>query len=233
MSDPITIYGHPVSPFVRKALIALEVKGLKPSEIIPITPFLTPEALDGVNPLKRIPVFVQGDLTLPDSTVIAEYLDDTFEGEDLYPIDPVRKAKARWFEEYADTHVSVYFLFHYAFEKLLKGPLLKQDTDEEKVAHAETKMMPEILDYLEDNLSGAGFLLGDTPYMPDFAIGFFLQNAMFAGWQVDEEKWPKVASFLTSLMQHTAYAKVAKFGIDMLAARGDTAKEILASYMRD
>lgn len=231
MSDTITIYGHPVSPFVRKALIAMELKGLKPSEIIPITPFLTPEALDGVNPLRRIPVFVQGELTLPDSTIIAEYLDDAFDGDRLYPSDPVLRAKARWFEEYADTHIAVHFVLNYFFEKLLKGPLLKQDMDEEKVAHVETKMMPEILDYLEDNLSGDGFLLGDTPYMPDFAIGFFLQNAMFAGWQVDEEKWPKVASFLSSLMQHSAYAKVAKFGMDMLAARGDAAKEVLSSYM--
>jgi len=230
MSKPIIIYGHPVSPFVRKALIALEVKGVRPSSIVPLTPVISSDALKDISPLRRIPVFQQGDFTLPDSSVIAEFLDESLDGAALYPTDSKIKAKARWFEEYIDTHIAQYFVFQYFFEKLVKPSVLKLETDDARVKAAEEKM-PEILAYVEENLTEAGYLLGDTPYMPDFAIGFMFQNAGFAGWQCDAGEYPKTVRLLSALNSHAGFKKVSQLGADLLTARRQEIESVLKAYL--
>ena len=92
MSEPLTIIGSPLSPYVRKVLVCLELKGI-PYRIDPIAPFVGNEEFSRLSPLRRIPVLLDGDLVLNDSTVICEYLQDRFPEVPLYPADPVRRAK--------------------------------------------------------------------------------------------------------------------------------------------
>ncbi len=69
------IYGVPISPYVRKACVALELKGLE-YEIENIFPGTrTPEYL-AISPLGKIPSFEDGDLVMCDSNVIVEYLEE-------------------------------------------------------------------------------------------------------------------------------------------------------------
>ena len=69
------IIGSYVSPYVRKVLVCMELKGLE-YEVDPITPFFGNDDFRRLSPLCRIPVLIEGDLVLTDSTVIAEYLDE-------------------------------------------------------------------------------------------------------------------------------------------------------------
>lgn len=59
------IIGSYVSPYVRKVLACLNLKGLD-YEIDPITPFFGNDDFACMSPLRRIPVLVDGDLTLCD-----------------------------------------------------------------------------------------------------------------------------------------------------------------------
>ncbi len=104
MSEPLKIIGNYLSPYVRKVLVCLELKGI-PYRIDPIAPFVGNEDFSRLSPLRRIPVLIDGDLVLNDSTVICEYLQDRFPDVSLYPADAVQRARARWLEEYADSYL--------------------------------------------------------------------------------------------------------------------------------
>ena len=99
------IIGSYVSPYVRKVLACMALKGIDDYEIDPITPFFGGEEFSRLSPLRRIPVLIHGDLVLNDSTVICAWLDEAYGGHPLLPADPADRAKARWLEEYADTRL--------------------------------------------------------------------------------------------------------------------------------
>ena len=61
------IIGSYVSPYVRKVLACMALKGLDDYEIDPITPFFGDDAFARLSPLRRIPVLVHEDLVLTDS----------------------------------------------------------------------------------------------------------------------------------------------------------------------
>ena len=60
------IIGSFVSPYVRKVLACLELKGLD-YRVDPITPFYGNDEFERLSPLRRIPVLIDGDLVLCDS----------------------------------------------------------------------------------------------------------------------------------------------------------------------
>ena len=98
----MTIIGSFVSPYVRKVLACMHLKGLD-YEIDPITPFFGNDEFRRLSPLCRIPVLIDGDFSASDSSVICAYLDEAYPGHPLFPWDPKQRARSRWLEEYADT----------------------------------------------------------------------------------------------------------------------------------
>ncbi len=51
-----------------------------------------------INPKRQVPVLIDGDLELFDSTQIFEYLEDRYPTPALWPRDPVARARARQLE---------------------------------------------------------------------------------------------------------------------------------------
>ena len=75
MADPVRIVGSYLSPYVRKVLVCLGSKGI-PYEIDPIVPFFGDERFSQASPLRRVPVLIDGRVTLSDSSVICQYLEE-------------------------------------------------------------------------------------------------------------------------------------------------------------
>ncbi|WP_445937797.1 glutathione S-transferase family protein, partial [Pseudomonas sp.] len=72
----LTVYGAPLSPFVRKVRLFLAEKNLD-YQLEIILPFgQKPSWFRELSPLGRIPALKDGDVTLADSSVICQYLDD-------------------------------------------------------------------------------------------------------------------------------------------------------------
>ncbi|EIM29250.1 glutathione S-transferase family protein [Microvirga lotononidis] len=101
------LYSGPVSLFSRKVEIALHEKGLVFERIL--VPFTqtkgySPKNPDvvAINPKGQVPVLVDGDLSLYDSTVILEYLDEAYPGPSLYPDTPRERARCRLFDVFGD-----------------------------------------------------------------------------------------------------------------------------------
>lgn len=101
------LYSGPLSLFSRKVEIALYEKGIDFERIevaFTQTQGYRPKHPDVIaaNPKGQVPMLVDGDLTLFDSTVIIEYFEDAYPIPPLYPPDPREKARCRLVELYAD-----------------------------------------------------------------------------------------------------------------------------------
>ncbi|NWG91277.1 MAG: glutathione S-transferase family protein, partial [Parvularculaceae bacterium] len=100
----LQIIGNTVSPYVRKILVILTMKDV-PFEIDPIVPFFGDDAFSKLSPLRRIPVLIDGDVVINDSSVIAQYLEEKHPHPAILPATAAARAKASWFEEYADSRL--------------------------------------------------------------------------------------------------------------------------------
>jgi glutathione S-transferase len=101
------LYSGPLSLFSRKVEIALGEKGLAfEREMVPFTQAkgYSPKhpAVLAANPKAQVPVLVDSDLTVFDSTVIAEYLEDAYPQPALFPREPKVRARCRLLELYGD-----------------------------------------------------------------------------------------------------------------------------------
>ncbi len=101
------LYSGPLSLFSRKVEIALHEKSIEFERVeVPFTQTegYRPKHPDVVaaNPKQQVPVLIDGDLTLFDSTLIFEYLEDAYPTPPLYLSDPKGKALCRLVELYAD-----------------------------------------------------------------------------------------------------------------------------------
>lgn len=101
------LYSGPLSLFSRKVEIALHEKAL-PFERV-MVPFsqaagYAPKhpAVLAANPKGQVPVLVDGDLVLFDSTLIFEYLEDAYPTPPLYPASARDRARCRLLELSAD-----------------------------------------------------------------------------------------------------------------------------------
>ena len=101
MPSSCRIIGSFLSPYVRKALVCLELKGVQ-YEVDPIVPFFGNEEFGRLSPLRRIPVLIDDAVTLCDSTAICEYLEERYPEPPLLPTGAASRATARWYEEFAD-----------------------------------------------------------------------------------------------------------------------------------
>jgi glutathione S-transferase len=156
------IVGSYVSPYVRKVLACLWLKGLAGGyEIDPITPFFGGEEFERLSPLRRIPVLIDGDTALCDSSVICAYLDEAWPEPPLLPADPRHRARARWLEEYADTRLGDVFIWGLFYQKFVRPAVFGEKGDEARIEAILADDLPRELDYLEGQLPADGFLFGE------------------------------------------------------------------------
>ena len=204
------IIGSYVSPYVRKVLACMALKGVDDYEIDPITPFFGGDEFARLSPLRRIPVLVHGDLVLNDSSVICEWLDEAFPGHPLLPADPADRARARWLEEFADTRMGDVFIWGLFYQKIVHPLVWGEPGDAARIGKTLAEDAPAALDYLEDQVPGSGFLFGEIG-LADIAIASFFRNAAYAGFAIDAVRWPKTAAFVERTLAHDCFARFKPF----------------------
>ncbi|HVH38309.1 MAG TPA: glutathione S-transferase family protein [Sphingomicrobium sp.] len=203
------IIGSYVSPYVRKVLACLNLKGLE-FEIDPITPFFGGDEFERLSPLRRIPVLIDGDVRLCDSSVICAYLDEAYPGHPLLPSSPADRAKARWLEEYADTRLGDIFIWALFYQRRVYPMVWGKPGDEARIEKAVREDAPNALDYLEVQLPQSGFLFDDIG-LADISIASFFRNAAYADFQIDAGRWPVTASFVDRTLAHPCIESLLPF----------------------
>lgn len=209
----LIVYGGSLSPFVRKVMIVLAEKGIE-AQNENINPFAPPPEFLEISPLKRIPVLRDTDQpepnTLPDSSIICDYLEQKYPNPPIYPKDPFQRARALWFEEFADSQMAQNLVRSFFFERIVKK-MMKQETDENVCAAAKAKYMPAVFDYLEKEIGTSEYLAGGVFSIADISIGTMLVNLSHAGETVDSAKWPKLAAYIAHIHARPSFqAAIAK-----------------------
>ena len=205
----IRIIGSFVSPYVRKVLACMNLKGLD-YEVDPITPFYGNDEFERLSPLRRIPVLVDGDFSVSDSSVICAYLDEAYPGHALFPSDPKARARARWFEEFADSRLGDLFIWSLFYQKIVHPIVWGEPGDQARIETALTEGIPAALDYLESELPSEGFLFGDIG-AADISVASFFRNGAYAGFDTDADRWPTTAAFVERTLAHPCIAKLLPF----------------------
>lgn len=98
------LYGGKLSPFVMRPLLVSRAKGAE-VELEQFEGGIKSDAYLALCPTGKMPLLVDGDLALPESQVIAEYLDAALPGPALLPADAAGAAKVRLLIRLADVYM--------------------------------------------------------------------------------------------------------------------------------
>lgn len=215
MSDspaPATIIGGVVSPYVRKVLAVCAIKGV-PFRLDPIIPFYGDDRFTAISPLRRIPVFIDDQVTLSDSTVICQYLEDRYPTPSILPPAVAARAQARWLEEFADTRIGDVFIWGVFNEAVIKPGVWGHKRDLAAVERAVTTDLPPVLDYLESLAPGDGFVCGGLS-IGDIAVAVMFRNLDWSRAAPDPARWPRTLAWVARTLATPALS-----GLTALADR--------------
>ena len=200
------LHGSNISPYVRKVRVALAYKGIEYDDVQQI-PFGAPPEFVAKSPLSKIPCWEEGELILPDSSVILSYLEHRYPDPPLLPTALGPRARALWFEEYGDSKVSL-TLAGVFFERVVKPAIFKQETNQAVIDQALKQELPKIFDYLTQCLGEDEFMVGGAFSIADIALTSPFVNFAIAGERVDAERWPQIAAYVERVHSLPCYAPI-------------------------
>lgn len=211
------IYGAYLSPFVRKVVLTMELKGLE-FEMVNAAPGMFPEGYEQKHPLKKIPTYESDEVSIPDSSPICQYLDDKFPGNDIIPKNPEQKATALWLEEFSDSKLAETCGGSLFFQRFMK-PLLGKQPDEEMVEANLNGPMKDALRYLESICAEreGKYLVGNQLSIADIAICSQFINAKYVDYEVDAEEFPKFREYFDAICAEPLFAARIKHEEKLLA----------------
>lgn len=213
------LFGNSFSPFVRKVLVVAAEKGID----LPVKNVRLGDAnpdFRRASPFGKMPALADGDFAVSDSTAIVTYLEGTFPAVPMLPADPAHRARAIWFEEFADTMMSA-IVFKCFFNRVV-GPLfLKQPGNEATAVEGETKDLPPLLDYLESVVPAPdGFLVGDCLSIADISVASMFVNFDHARCAVDRTAYPKTYAWVAAMHARPSFAAIIATEKKILASLG-------------
>lgn len=219
------VIGSHVSPYVRKVLVALAIKGID-YRIDPIVPFYGNDEFSRLSPLRRIPVLVDGELVLNDSTVICEYLDEMYPDPPLMPRTPADRARARWLEEFADSRLGDLVIWRFFYRRVVAPRAFGKEPDEADIARVTGEELPAAMDWIEAQAPADGFLFGHL-CTADVTYACFFRNARIAGWTIDPARWPRTAAWVERVEAVPAFAATLPMEAAILGSRTHERRDAL------
>jgi glutathione S-transferase len=170
----VEIIGFAPSTYVRTARMVCEEKAI-PYDLKPVPPH-SPD-VTAIHPFGKIPVMRHGDFELCESKAIATYLDLTFPGPRLIPIDPRHAALTEQWVSLVNTRIDTTmvrtYLFAYIFHKSADGQPDRKTID---------SVLPALHDeigLLDKAVAKSGYLAGDSFTYADInlmPILFYMQK---------------------------------------------------------
>ena len=188
----VVLYEHPLSPYAQKIRIVLREKNIpfdcrRPARL---GAGGDNPALAELNPRLEVPALLHDGHTIFDSTIILEYLEESFPHPAMMPASPAARARLRTIEEVCDTHweainwgLGEIRFFGRGGQSL--GPRLKQ---------AAVEQLGDMYAWLESVLGGSPWLSGDDFGWGDLAaLPFATMSSMFG---VDPPRDSAIAGWL-------------------------------------
>jgi len=218
----IRLYDHPFSPYAQKVKIALREKGQ------PFEPPL-PEGIGAggargefveANPRAEVPVLIDGDVRIFDSTIILEYIEDKWPTPPLLPKSPAERARVRMIEEVMDTHYEAinWGLGELRSFKRATGALA------EKIEKRAAEQTQGYYRWLERQLGEREWFNGDSFGWGDLSVVPYLNGSRGFGNTVPAGT--KLAAWLERVNKRPSVMATVKDITDMLAANANTMGDV-------
>jgi glutathione S-transferase len=186
----LKIYEHPFSPYAQKVKIALYEKNL-PFELE------VPDAFSGarteyarLSPRIEVPALVDEGLSIFDSTIILEYLEEKWPEPPLMPRTPGERARVRMIEELCDTY---YEAINWGLMEVHAWKRASGDLAAKLTARAEAQTRG-IQARLERELGGAPYFNGASFGHGDLCVYPFVHGS--AVWNFPPKAGAKLAAWL-------------------------------------
>ena len=199
------LYGSSFSPFVRKVLAFAAEKGIE-LEVRPTRVGDQDPDFLAASPFGKMPAFRDGDFTICDSSAIVAYLDAIRPEPNLIPTDPRGRARAIWYDEFADT-----ILFGCGrkmfFNRVVAPIFLGKAGDEAEANLAECEELPPLLDYLEGVIPASGFLVEDRLTLADIAVASPFVNLRHVDVALDSGRHPKLVAYVEAILARPSFSK--------------------------
>lgn len=180
----VTVYEHPLSPYSQKVKIALREKGVAFDLALPGGLGAGGAADDFLraNPRAEVPVLIDGEAAIFDSTIILEYVEDRWPSPPLLPATPLARARARTIEEVMDTHFEAitWGLAELSWFKRADGELAATLTASAR------RQLAGWYAWLEGQLGVAEWFNGETFGWADLCVAPFLGGAIGLGFPLPE-----------------------------------------------
>jgi glutathione S-transferase len=176
----VRLYSGPVSLFTAKVRIALAEKGAACERVEvgwSLAHRYEPHHPDVValNPKRQVPVLVDGDVVVYDSTQILEYLEERLPEPPLYPQDRAGRARCRRLEAAADEQV-----FPAVWELIDAGLSAAAGRDEARLARGRAALAAQHA-VLDAELGGREWLCGGQFTVADIATVVFVNAGAALG----------------------------------------------------
>lgn len=167
-SRPTDIHSHRTRLVLAEKNINIEIANVAGPDL--------PEDLMDLNPYHTVPTLVDRDLTLYDSRVIIEYLDERFPHPPLMPVDPVTRAQFR--------------LALFRIEKDWYSLAEEADAADGKLSAKSRKMLRESILQSNELFSAKPYFLSDEFSLVDCTIAPVLWRLPVYGIELGKEATP-------------------------------------------
>jgi glutathione S-transferase len=209
------VFGFPLSPFVRKVHLVAAEKGIAVETVLGNPADPDPEFL-AASPFRKIPALADGDFKLADSTAIVTYFEALQPEPALTPGDARQRAKAIWFEEFADTIITPAG-GKVVFNRFVAPKVMGKPGDEEAAKQGEIELQP-ILDWFESVVPAEGWLTGLFS-IGDISVASVFRTLGYVGLEPESSR-PKTLAWYQRVTARAAWQAVAAQEAAILARFG-------------
>ncbi len=206
MTDAVTVYDHPLSPYGQKVKIALLEKGVPFQAPLPdaIGSGATSGDFAAASPRGEVPALIDGDVKIFDSSVILEYIEDRWPQPPLLPATPLERARVRMLEDAMDTHFEA---ITWGLSEIVNfgrapGPL------GETMQHRAGEQIAAWYLWLETQLADRAWFNGDAFGWGDLCVAPFVNGAVGFGHSPAEES--ALGGWLARVSQRDSVAQCAR-----------------------
>jgi glutathione S-transferase len=216
----LTLFSNGFSPFARKVAMALEYKGLK-YETVDGLARSNHERLVAVNPRAEVPVLVDGDITVVNSSDIVAHLDLAYPDRPVFPLDLKARVEARALERLADSRVDAILL-----DCSIWTWAEREDQPPAGLMEAGQRDLDRIFERIEVTLERFGEPL---PFghltVAEFAFWPHLAALRAIGFTLDPERFPRLTAWLAAMRRervcHDDARRTAEFMKALASPEGD------------
>jgi glutathione S-transferase len=197
------VFGNTLSPFVRKTLAFAAEKGLD-VELVSAGMGQGPAEFKQASPFGKMPGFQDGDFLISDSTAIITYMEAIKPNPNLIPTEPRARARAIWYEEFADTIVGA--CVGKVFFNRVVAKMIGREGDLAAADEAQQVEFPKLVDYLETVVPASGYLVEDRITLADIAVASPFANLSHAGCPINPTTNPKAFAYVETMLARPSYA---------------------------